>query len=126
LWRWSCHGPGITASGTLTTRSAANADGFYAIIAVSGKANGVPIVRLQQTGTSIPGNHGFPVDNLIRQEGRQLTKHGFAFSLANGTFASPFYAAHFSTPGYYLFLSDPATGRTREPRVTFVAASGIR
>jgi hypothetical protein len=122
LWRWSCRGAGIDAAGTLTTRDAADADGFYEITAVTGETNGLAITGLQPTDTSIPGNEGYPVDNLIREGGPQLTKDGFAFSLANGTYVSPFFGAHFATPGYYAYLSDPASARTSESAVAFTAA----
>jgi hypothetical protein len=122
LWAWSYRGPGVKASGTFTTGDAANADGFYEITGIKGEENGVPIAGLTPTGASIPGNAGYPVDNLVRSRAPRLTKHGFAFSLANGAYANPFYGAHFSKPGYYAFLSGPAAGRTREPPVRFTAA----
>jgi hypothetical protein len=122
LWRWSCKGPGFNASGTLTTKDAPDADGFYEIIGITGEADGVSITGLQPAGTSIPLNAGYPVDNLVREAAPQLTIHGLAFSLAGGRFANPFYGARFSPPGYYAFLSDPASGRTSEPRVEFSAS----
>jgi hypothetical protein len=121
LWAWSYRGPGVKASGRFTTGDTANADGFYEITGIKGEANGVRISGLQPTGTSIPGNAGYPVDNLVRRRGPHLTKHGFAFLLANGAYANPFYGAHFSEPGYYAFLSDPLTGRTSEPAIKFTA-----
>jgi hypothetical protein len=122
LWRWSCNGPGFEASGTLTTKDAPNADGFYEIIGMTGEADAVAITGLQPAGTSIPLNAGYPVDNLVRDAAPQLTIRGLAFSLANGRFANPFYGAHFSPPGFYAFLSDPASGRTSEPMVEFSAS----
>lgn len=121
-WNWSYQGPGVNASGTFTTTDTANADGFYEITGIAGEANGVPITRLQPTGTSMPGNEGYPVDNLVGLGNPQLTKNGFAFALANGNYANPFYGAHFSPPAYYAFLSDPAAGRTNEPSISFTAA----
>ncbi len=47
--------------------------------------------------------------------------HGFGYALADGTFANPFYGAHFAKPGYYAFFSDPANRKTSEPAVTFNA-----
>ena len=47
--------------------------------------------------------------------------HGFGYALANGTYANPFYGAHFAKPDYYAFFSDPANGRHSEPAVTFTA-----
>jgi hypothetical protein len=120
-WRWSYQGEGVTASGSFTTLDTPNADGFYEITGIAGEANGVAIAGLQPPGTSIPGNDGYPVDDLVRTEGPQLTLHGFGYALANGTYANPFYGAHFANPGYYAFFSDPANHRTSEPNVTFTA-----
>jgi hypothetical protein len=121
-WRWSYQGEGVAASGTFTTSDAPNADGFYEIARISGEANGVVIAGLQPAGTSLPGNDGYPVDNLVRADAPQLTLHGFGYALANGTYANPFYGAHFATPDYYAFFSDPATRGASEPAVTFSAA----
>lgn len=121
-WRWSCKGPGFEASGTLTTRDTPDADGFYEIVGVKGAAEGASITGLQPAGTSIPLNAGYPVDNLVRAAVPQLTVHGFAFALANGRYANPFYGSHFSPPGFYAFISDPSSGRTSEPRVEFSAS----
>jgi hypothetical protein len=120
-WRWSYQGEGVTASGAFTTKDTPNADGFYEITGITGEANGVAIAGLQPPGTSIPGNDGYPVDDLVRTEGPQLTLHGFGYALANGTYADPFYGAHFANPGYYAFFSDPANHRTSEPAVRFTA-----
>ncbi len=122
LWRWSCKGSGFDASGALTSRDTPNRDGFYEIIGIAGEANGVSITGLQPAGTAIPLNAGYPIDNLVRADDVQLTIHGFAFSLADGSYANPFYGAHFSPPGFYAFLSDPPTGRTSEPSVAFTAS----
>ncbi len=121
LWRWSCHGSGFDASGTFTTRDSPDADGFYEITGIAGEANGVSIRGLQPAGTSIPLNAGYPVDNLVREAVPNLTIHGFAFTLSNGTYANPFYGSRFSPPEYYAFLSDPPAGRTSEPPVAFTA-----
>jgi hypothetical protein len=120
-WRWSYQGEGVTASGAFTTKDAPNADGFYEIIGVNGEANGVAITGLQPAGTSVPGNDGYPVDNLVRIEAPRLTLHGFGYALANGAYANPFYGAHFAKPDYYAFFSDPASNRRAEPNVTFTA-----
>jgi hypothetical protein len=122
LWRWTCAGSGFEASGAFTTGSAPNADGFYEIKAITGEAGGVAITRLQPTGTAIPLNQGFPVSNLVREAKPQLSVEGFAFALANGAYANPFFGARFSPPGFYAFLSDPGTGKTSEPMVEFAAS----
>ena len=106
-WTWSYSEPGISASGTLTTDDAANADGFFPITGISGARNGVAITALQPAGTAIPGNEPFAVDNLIRAGGPQLTGSGFGFALADGTFANAFFADFLTPPGYLEFFSAP-------------------
>ena len=76
---------------------------------------------LEPPGTSIPGNDGYPVDNLVRTDAPQLTLHGFGYALADGTYANPFYGAHFAKPDTYAFFSDPVKRRTSEPAVAFTA-----
>ena len=120
-WRWSYQGEGVSASGALTTKDKPNADGFYEITGIEGEANGVAITALQAPGTSIPGNDGYPVDNLVRTEAPQLSLHGFGYALADGTYANPFYGARFVPPSVYAFFSDPANRKTSEPAVTFSA-----
>ncbi len=72
-WKWSYQGEGVAASGTFTTSDARAGAGFYEITGIKGEANGVAIVGLQPPGTSIPGNDGYPVDNLIRAAAPQLS-----------------------------------------------------
>jgi len=120
-WKWSYKGEGVVASGTFTTKDAPDSDGFYGIITIAGQANGVAITGLTPAGTVIPGNDGYPVDNLVRTAAPQLSKHGFGYALADGTHANPFFGAHFAKPAYYAFFSDPANRRTSEPSVAFTA-----
>ncbi len=120
-WKWSYQGEGVAASGTFTTSDARAGAGFYEITGIKGEANGVAIVGLQPPGTSIPGNDGYPVENLIRAAAPQLSNHGFGYKLADGTYANPFYGAHFAKPDYYAFFSDPSNRRTSEPTVAFTA-----
>ncbi|HEY1782204.1 MAG TPA: hypothetical protein VGG79_17545 [Roseiarcus sp.] len=122
-WRWSCQGEGVAASGVLTTKDAPNADGFYEITRIKGEMNGVAITGLQPPGTSIPGNDGYPVDGLVRREAPQLSSHGFGYSLADGTYANPFYGTRFVPPGVYAFFSDPKNRRHSEPLVKFTATT---
>ena len=122
-WRWGYQGEGVSASGAFTTKDAPNADGFYEIIGIKGEMNGVAITGLQPPGTSIPGNDGYPVDDLVRAAAPQLSLHGFGYALADGTYANPFYGAHFVPPSVYAFFSDPAHGKTSEPAVTFKATT---
>ena len=120
-WRWSYRGEGVAASGTFTTTDTPDADGFYQITAITGAANGVAITGLQPAGTAIPGNDGYPVDNLVRTVAPQLSKDGFGYAMADGTYANPFYGAHFAKPDTYAFFSDPTNRKTNEPAVTFSA-----
>ncbi len=120
-WRWSYQGEGVAASGAFTTKDAPNADGFYEIIGIKGEMNGVAITGLQPAGTSIPGNDGYPVDDLVKAEAPQLSLHGFGYALADGTYANPFYGDRFVPPGVYAFFSDPKNRKTSEPLVKFTA-----
>ncbi len=105
LWKWSYTGAGIAASGTFTTSDVSDYRGFYQIVGISGTRNGTAITGLQPTGTSIPGNQPFAVDNLVSATGSQLTIHGFGYAMANGDFANPFqngadYLEYVSAPPY--------------------------
>ena len=122
LWNWSCEGPGFEAKGRFATGDTPDSNGFFAIARVSGEANGVAITGLQPAGTAIPGNEGWPVDNLVRARRPELSSGGFGFALADGSFANPFYGARFKPPGFLAVLTDPAHGKWREPRVACKAA----
>ncbi len=107
-WNWSYSGSGITANGTLTTVDAANAEGGYLITGITGTRNAETITGLQPTGTPIPGNEPFAVDNLIfAGPGPQLTSHGLGFSTSDGNYSNPFYADFLAVPGYLEFFSTP-------------------
>ncbi|WP_013322928.1 PEP-CTERM sorting domain-containing protein [Gloeothece verrucosa] len=110
IWNWSYSGPGLVASGTLTTNDIPDDLGFYLITGITGTRNGETITGLQPAGTPIPGNEPFEVDNLISLNAIQLTGDGFGYSTASGSYASPFYANFLSTPGYLeLFSAPPLT-----------------
>jgi hypothetical protein len=100
-WDWSYKGSGITASGTLLTDDMPDSAGFYLIRDITGDRNGDPITGLQPTGTAIPGNEPFVVDNLIGLGTQQLTGDGFGFATAAGDFVNPFFA-DFLSPAVYL------------------------
>src|SRR5689334_20748721 len=119
LWNWSYSGTGVSASGTFTTNDTPNGAGFYQIVGITGVNNGVTITGLQPTGTAIPGNEPYAVDNLMSAPEPHLTTHGFGFSLANGNYANPFYNG--ST--YYEYLSVPpyVKGAGPERPVSFSA-----
>ena len=106
-WTWHNTGAGISASGTVTTNDVPNAAGYFQIIAITGSRNGVKIVRLQPTGTAIPGNEPYAVDNLISRNGQHLTDNGFGFALADGTFVNPFFAHTRAPPTCLEFFSAP-------------------
>jgi hypothetical protein len=118
-WNWQYSGAGISATGTFTTDDAPDANGFYRITGIAGSRNGAAIAGLQQTGTAVPGNEPYAVDNLVSTAAPQLTEHGFGFSLANDYFANPFQSAS----GSYEYLSVPpyASGAGPETQVSFTA-----
>lgn len=126
LWAWSYSGNAISANGTFTTEDTPDGSGFYLITAITGTRNGVAITGLQPTGTPIPGNAPFDVDNLVRLAGPQLTHSGFGFALADGTYANPFFADFLPVPEYLEFFSLPPYSGTigedaTELSITFTA-----
>jgi hypothetical protein len=80
LWNWSYSGAGVSASGAFTTNDAPDAAGFYRIVGITGTDNGATITGLQPTGTPIPGNEPYAVDNLVSAFEPRLTAHGLGFS----------------------------------------------
>ena len=90
LWHWN-----YNASGTFATDVSPDANGFYQIIGIIGTANGGTITGLQPTGTAIPGNSGFAVDNLVRPTGPQLTSHRCGVAVSYAECANPFYAGDY-------------------------------
>lgn len=118
LWQWRIIGNGITASGTFTTDDTPDPQRFYRITAISGLANRGTITALQSTGTAIPGNAGYVVDNLVSPNVPQLTTHGFGFAVSNGEYHNPFHSSayldYISTPPY-------ADGAGKEPAIQFTA-----
>jgi hypothetical protein len=122
VWSWNFAGSGIRASGTFTTLDVPDAQGGYLITSVTGVRNGQAITALQPTGTWIPGNEPYAVDNLVfTGPGPQLTKAGFGFALADGTYSNPFYADFLPTPEYLEFYSMPASESSTELAVAFSA-----
>ena len=106
-WNWSYSGTGIEAGGTFTTVDTPDGSGFYLITAIAGERNGAAILGLQPTGTPIPGNEPFAVDNVVRLESSQLTVHGVGYAIAGGTFSNPFFADFLQPPEYLEFFSAP-------------------
>jgi hypothetical protein len=117
LWHWSYSAGGIHAEGTFTTTNVPQGD-FYQIVGITGARNGVRITGLQPTGTAIPGNQGYPVDNLVSAAGMHLTNNGFAFALENGDSANVF-----NNPPNDEYLSAPPypEGQGTETAVSFEA-----
>ena len=106
-WDWSYAGTSITASGTLMTDETPDSAGFYLITDIAGTRNGDLITGLQPTGTAIPGNEPFAVDNLISLGLQQLTGEGFGFSTAAGNYVNPFFADFLSPQVYLEVFSAP-------------------
>jgi hypothetical protein len=119
LWNWSYSGNGVSASGTFTTNDAPDGAGFYQIVGIAGAEKGVTITGLQPTGTAIPGNEPYVVDNLVSAAEPHLTTHGFGFSLANGNYDNPFYKG--SSCYEYLSMPPYANGAGPEAPVSFSA-----
>jgi hypothetical protein len=84
LWEWKYTASGIAASGTLTSSSTLDASGHFLIFGITGSRNGDPITALEPAGQAIPGNEGFPVDDLIGPGGA-LTGNGFGYETASET-----------------------------------------
>jgi hypothetical protein len=121
LWNWSYDGDGVSAAGTLTTGDAPDAAGSYQITEISGQRNGVAITSLELAGTSTPGNPGYPVDDLIRAAGPQLTKAGFGFALADGSYGNAFFLDSESPQHYVEAHSAVAPQAFKEVTIRFSA-----
>ncbi|WP_051379119.1 hypothetical protein [Derxia gummosa] len=121
LWKWSFTGKGVTARGVLTTADAGDAQGFHRITSIEGRRNGEEIAALFPAGSAIPGNEGYPVDNLIRyDEGGMLTILGLGYCLKSGACANVFYDLK-RTPAVYQEMSSRA-GKMAETEGIFTAA----
>jgi hypothetical protein len=119
LWTWSYSGAGVSASGEFTTTDTSYA-GDYTITGVTGQRNGVAITGLWPAGSAIPGNAGYPVDNLLSLSTPQLTINGFGFSLLDGRYSNPFYA-DFLTPSQYQEVFSDAFSVISEMQISFSA-----
>jgi hypothetical protein len=124
-WLWNYAGTGVTASGTLSTADTPDAAGFYQIVSITGSRNGDTITGLFPTGSAIPGNEPFVIDNLIRMDGPgQLTVEGFGYSLASGAYANPYYADFLSPPSYSEVFTSPCGGDRRPGDASTFARAG--
>lgn len=106
LWSWGYTGSGIEAHGTLTTADTPDHDGFYQILGITGTRNGVTITSLYPTGSAIPGNEPFAVDNIVDSDGG-LTSHGIGYGTAAGTYANLFFATWYSPASNVEFFTTP-------------------
>ena len=120
LWNWTYTGAGIAASGTFTTDDAPESHGYYHITGITGSRNGVAIISLEPAGKAIPGNAGFPVDNLITAGGL-LTSHGFGFAIADGNYVNPLYADFQTPPRFLEVFTRPASMGFSELPIQFAA-----
>ena len=108
MWNWAYSAPGVEASGTLTTNDRPDDLGFYQVTAITGSRNDESITGLHPTGTSIPGNEPFVLDNIISLNPEQLTGDGLGFSTDGGNFVNVFFADFLETPGYFeVFSAEP-------------------
>ena len=121
LWDWSYTGDGIAGQGSFTTASSQDADGDYKITGITGSRDGDPIIGLEPAGTAVPGNAGYPVDNLINASG-VLTANGFGYETADGTYANPYYANYLTPAIYQEVFTQPASGGFSEVPIDFQAA----
>ena len=133
LWNWTESGPGIAAAGTFTTTTTADSNGYVLITGITGTYNGSAITGLWPTGSWIPGNAPFSLDNLFKPMPRPypatgpgpFTNNGAGFSIANGNHENWFYGndnvatiSDYLTVGPFL-LNDGFKGT--ELQVTFDA-----
>lgn len=119
-WQWSYSTTGVDASGLFDTNDVADAKGYYQITAISGQRNGDAIIGLYPTGSAIPGNGNFAVDNLMRvNAGGQITKAGFGYALQGDAYANPFYATFLNPKVYFEVYTQGST--YAEQRVAFSA-----
>lgn len=71
------------------------------VTSISGHRGDERITRLFPTGKWIPGNVGYPVDNLLSaKHGAQLTILGLAYSLASGVDVNIYYKSAGTHRGY--------------------------
>jgi hypothetical protein len=106
-WRWRYAAPGIDAQGVFVTTDTVDVDGYYRIKRITGERNGVVIVGMHPTGSAIPGNEPYLLENRIADTGALITKAGFGFALADGRYASAYYADFLSPRVHVEVFSTP-------------------
>ena len=117
-WDFAYSAAGISASGILTTTEVADSNGYYLVTGIQGERNGSVITGLQATGTAIPLNEPYTVDNLVRADGR-LTTHGLGFATASGGFGNVYFADFLAVPQVVEFASLPSSGSFTEQPVSW-------
>lgn len=99
IWNWRYTGSNVAASGTIMTSETMDSQGFYQISSITGHRNGELITRLYPSGSAIPGNEPYVLDNLIRTgTSGQITMYGFGFSTVSGNHVNLFFADFLATP----------------------------
>jgi hypothetical protein len=79
LWEFSYKGPGVKATGQITTRGEVSPDGTYEIVAVTGKRNRREIVTLEPPG-ELRTMYGLLFsDNRLWVQSPHFTQGGFSF-----------------------------------------------
>ena len=144
-WKWTYHHhpdteeEGFSAKGSLWTKRKPNQDGFFQIKKIKGIHKECPakqcrekISSLVPAGSSIPGNTGYPGDNLIRpinkrkQSLKQLTGSGFQYELHTETYVNVFYKTDITPESYREFharqpFPEGITGNNTEVDIIFNA-----
>jgi hypothetical protein len=79
LWEFSYRGPGVKATGQITTRGEVSPDGTYEIVAVNGKRNRREILTLEPPG-ELRTMYGLLFsDNRLWAQPPYFTQGGFSF-----------------------------------------------
>ena len=87
-----------------------DSQGFYQISSIAGHRNGELITKLYPTGSAIPGNEPYVLDNLIRVGAfGQIKMHGFGFSTVSGNHANLFFADFLVPPVYMEVFTTSST-----------------
>ncbi len=123
-WMWNYSGAGVAAGGTFTTNDTPDESGFYQILSLHGQRNGEAIVDVYPTGSAIPGNEPYTLDNVIRVGPQnQITVHGFGFRTLGGHYANPYYADFKQPPSYVeVYTVPPFNGVSSELAINFSAS----
>lgn len=113
-WDWTYTGEGIAASGTLTTSETPDDRGLFTILEITGTRNGQAITGLEPAGVPIPGNEPYNLDNTLNPTPPHLTKGGFGFATAQGTYVNLFFADFLDPPAFLEVFSAPPFGAGAE------------